>query len=209
MSLTRSLIGVLLLTGLILEPLANNQQHRNIKVSDSDTLVYKVLPDLSVLKWFSEPHNGKIEIKEGVFYFKGKQIVDGMIKIDMNSLVNLDIDYELMKGVLENVIKSDAFFDVVNFPEAVFRIYSVKQVDRNTYIVAGDLRIREAEKCINFNTQMRVLGDTLTVVTESLKINRTNWGITAMSKDYVNSEDGYVVQDTINFSFVVKAIRVK
>ncbi|NOX84887.1 MAG: YceI family protein [Chlorobi bacterium] len=174
----------------------------------NDTVNYRIDTLKSKIFWKCDVHHGYVLIKEGWLKTVGHSIVSGEITVKMDSIVDLDIDYALMKGTLENVLRSDVFFDVKNFPEAKFRVAHTEKLSDTSFQITGDLNIRGIDNCIIFNTTTETGRDSLIIKSEEFTINRLNWGITAYSAHVVNSDDSFVVSDGIDFTFVLVGYRV-
>ncbi len=173
----------------------------------SDTLVYRIDTLKSRIYWKCDIHNGYVLVKRGMLKVVDNKIVSGEIVMKMDSIVDLDIDYALMKGTLENVLRSDVFFDVKNFPEANFRIEDVEEIHSTTFQVTGDLKIKGIDNCIRFNSKMYIQNDSLIIQSEEFTINRLYWGITAYSEHIASSDDSFVVGDGIDFQISLVGYR--
>lgn len=156
----------------------------------------------SQIFWRLDAHKGIIPFSEGRLVFEDDNLVDAYFKVCMDSLRNLDIDYELMRKVLENTIKSKEIFHTSKYPYAYFRFYSTEQVSEDSLLIAGDLEIRKIENCIKFKTLIQQSGDYLTFNTDTISIDRIRWGVISMSKEFGKSDDGYVISD--NFQLQIK-----
>ncbi len=164
--------------------------------------VYSIDVSNSQIFWRLDAHKGIIPFSEGMMVFEDDKLVDAYFKVCMDSLRDLDIDYELMRKVLENTIKSKEIFHTSKHPYAYFRFYSSDQVSEDSLLIAGDLEIRKIENCIKFKTFIQQSGDSFTVNTDTIAIDRIRWGVIAMSKEFGKSDDGYVISD--NFQLQIK-----
>jgi polyisoprenoid-binding protein YceI len=124
----------------------------------------------------------------------------------MDSLRNLDIDYELMRTVLENTIKSKEIFHTSRYPHAFFRFDASEAISTDSLLIAGDLEIRGIENCITFKTFINQNGDSLSANTDTISIDRLRWGVIAMSKEFGKSDDGYVISDSFQMQIQLTGI---
>ena len=62
----------------------------------SDTTTYFVDVQKSKVEWFCGKHTGYVLFKSGYLKLKDDNIVGGDLTVLMDSIVNCDIDYELM-----------------------------------------------------------------------------------------------------------------
>lgn len=167
---------------------------------------YSLLPEKSELEWFCGKHTGVVMMKNGSFRIENKQIVGGEFAVNMDSIYDVDIDNNLMRGTLENILRSEDFFDVKNFPAATFKIDSIINMQGNLFDISGSLRIKNIEKSIRFNSLFDISSDTLFVKSERFTINRTDWEINHMSKKYAKNEDEFVFTDSLQFIVHLAAV---
>jgi polyisoprenoid-binding protein YceI len=157
--------------------------------------VYLIDVDSSRVFWRLDAHSGVIPVLEGRLVFNDDNLVDAFVKVQMDSLRNLDIDYKLMRVVLENTIKSKEVFYTEQFPYAYFRFYTSEKIATDSLKVAGDLEIKEIENCIWFKTEVKFNNESVVVNTDTINVDRIRWGITSMSKAFVTSDEGYIISD--------------
>ncbi len=67
----------------------------------------------------------------------------------------------------------------------------------NTYEITGELTLMGIAKCINFDSKFDFDDNNLTITSDSIIINRTNWGITSMSKEDAKSNESFIVPNNI------------
>jgi len=130
-------------------------------------------------KFTGSAHEGTIDIVGGTLSAKGTAIESGNFVIDMNTLANTDLDGE-MNGKLVGHLKSADFFDVENFPKAVFAVTEVKAVtsDAYNYEIAGNLTMKGATKNVAFPANVIAKEDgSILAVSEKFEIDRMDWGV--------------------------------
>ena len=109
----------------------------------------------SKIKWTgkeitTKEHYGSLAFNNGTLTFKNNKPDKGNFVVDMTSLQNEDLS-EDYRGRLEGHLKSDDFFSVDKFPEAMLNITQSTQNDQNNYSVEGLLTIKGATHPISFN----------------------------------------------------------
>ncbi len=156
--------------------------------------------------WSIDAHNGEVTICKGSIMTEGNEIIDGHFEICMDSIIDVDIDYELMRHVLENTLKSKELFDAKKYPYASFDIYKTTTQSDSISMIYGDLVVKGIEKCITLEARTQFDHKVFKAQSGPIKIDRTDWGITAMSKKYSTSEENYIVSDTITLQVHITAI---
>ena len=168
----------------------------SLPLEDGD---YSIDLSASKIEWFCVIHKGYTLLKEGHITVVNNKITGGDFKILMDSIVDIDIDYYLMKATLENTLKSDMFFDVKKYPVSIFTITSTSDKGGNRYYVTGDLKIKDIVKPISFISTITTKNDTLLAKSDRFSINRTDWGVTIYSKNYPQTDDSFLFTDFIDF----------
>lgn len=200
------LINELIISVVILVMFTSFASVANKKGKVDHRKVYSIDITNSQLFWRLDAHKGIIPFSEGRLVFEDDNLVDAYFKVCMDSLRDIDIDYELMRKVLENTIKSKEIFHTSKYPYAYFRFYSSEQVSEDSLLITGDLEIREIENCINFKTLIQQNGDYLTANTDTISIDRIRWGVISMSKEFGKSDDGYVISDKFQLQIKISGV---
>lgn len=157
-------------------------------------------------------HIGTVKISNGTLVFNDEELVHAEILADMNSIKNQDIESDLLQGTLENVLKSVEFFQTDNFPEAKFKLHSVNELENSKYEIIGDLIIFDFGVCTHFEANITYTPDSVYVKTNSIILDRTNWGIYYLSRRNLfpaEGEEGFVVPDTVKIDAYLQASRKK
>jgi len=133
----------------------------------------KVDVSKSVLQWNGKKvtgeHTGKINLKEGSLTLKGKMIASGKFVIDMNSITDEDLTDKTWNDKLVGHLKSDDFFGVATYPEAVLEITGSTPFDKGKANVKGKLTIKGITNPVEFEaTQSDNLYTALVTVDRSL-----------------------------------------
>lgn len=154
----------------------------------------------SIIHWKCDNHRGTLKIKEGSISVKKGKIVGGNFIIHMESIENDDIENTLMRKTLENILKSEEFFDVEQYPTAEFTLTNSEEKSGGGYWIAGDLTLIGKTRRICFNSNISLGKSLLEAETEKFSIDRTKWGITTYSPDYAKSDASFIVSNNIYFT---------
>lgn len=170
---------------------------------------YTVDTTYSSMSWNCGQHFGCILMDTGYIEVSNKEPVGGKFIIDLNSLYVEDIDHELLRLTLANVIKSLEFFDSRHFPNIIFEIEKLIKIEDNYYNIAGQLTIKNKTLPVNFNSEINIEGDTIFVFSDYFGIDRTEWGINYLSKKFdPEDKEQMHVPDRIEFFIQIKAQKI-
>ena len=186
-----------------------NEPVKNEKIPIFTAKQYVIDIEQSELEWFCGRHTGFVKFKSGALTVEKDQFSKGEFIINMDSIFNTDIDNNLMRGTLDNILKSDELFDVEKFPEAGFNITEVKSVEGNEYVLSSILNIKSVTNPLEIKVVIDINSDTLFAKSEHFFIDRTEWGVTNMSKKYAKSKDEFIVTDSVSFIVRIKAYATK
>lgn len=187
-----SIIGIFVFAT---KPISNNQSQNYYKNPSK----YIVDTTKSKLNWKCA-HVGTLKFNNGVIIQAQDEIKEINLSIDMNSIKNTDIENDLLQGTLQNVLKSIEFFNTKKYPESRFESHLISKTEDHKYQIEGDFIIFENGICTDFSGTIVIKKDSLFFNTESIIIDRTDWGIFYLSKNnkYPKEEEAnFVVSDTI------------
>jgi polyisoprenoid-binding protein YceI len=145
-------------------------------------------------------HPGAIDIKEGTIHLKDGAVAGGKIIFDMRTLRPRDKSQSPGEhDKLTSHLRSDDFFDVENYPEAIFEIVSVTpsasadttvnmnpestapqdRYNKNrfleaTHTITGNLTLKNVTKSITFPAMINASTETVTAKA-NFNIDRTDW----------------------------------
>ncbi len=198
-------------TEAVAQTLTETQTSNSEEVKNTTTMTateIKVDTEKSVVEWIgSEPtssHNGTVKLSSGKFNLSENKLVGGEFVIDMNTITDLDVKSEKYRKKLENHLKDGDFFDVKQFPTAKFVITDVKENGEKVDI-KGDLTVRDNTKSIVFPATFKATETGYSLVSDTFKINRLDYGITFKSKTIMASLKDEFIKDLIEFSVKVEA----
>ena len=190
---------------LFLNPPANTLAEELPLPTAESIKTYSVETESSRLYWYSGSHQGYVLLKDGIIKVKDNEILTGRFRILMDSIVDTDIDYELMRLTLENILRSEEFFNTQHYPYALFTIINSFNFQPGKPYITGCLKITDTTHLVSFHCELFLEDDLLRAESEMFSIDRIKWGITSMSKDYVASENSYIVPEEIKFKIVLQA----
>jgi len=178
---------------------------------------YTVDNSLSKVIWTGKKpagaHTGTLDVSSGNVSFDNGKLTGGKFTLDMNSINCTDLEgggkaslEAHLKGTESG--KEDDFFNVKQFPTATFEITKVTALDGNAdanCMVYGNLTMKGISKQIGFRAKTSASSSGLTVTTPQFSINRTDWGIKFMSKNFIEGLKDKFVNDDIELQINLKA----
>jgi polyisoprenoid-binding protein YceI len=172
-----------------------------------DTVEYRIDTALSRLYWSCNIHHGYMYLKQGCIKMADNQIVDADILFRMDSIFDQDITYDLMRKTLQNVLRSDVFFNTKEYPYSRFSLDESHFLKNNEYQISGDLELLDIVNCITFRAKIIRTGKTLEIKSGKFYIDRLRWGISSYSRHDATSDQNFIVSDSIGISFDLKAVK--
>ncbi len=155
-------------------------------------------------------HYGSVQLKEGYFSVKDNQLNGGKFVVDMTTIEDLDMPKDdPYNQKLVSHLKSDDFFYVEKFPVATFEITSVKPDEGDKFLIEGNLAIRDSVKSITFPAQVTIKDNELNFVSDTIKIDRTEFGIKYKSKKFFDNLKDKFINDLFDLSVKLKATKEK
>lgn len=172
-----------------------------------DTLNSKIeWKGFKVLKSDNTSHFGTIKFESGAITVKDGKLESGKFVANLSTMENVDLKDDVeKKSKLEGHLKSGDFFEIEKFPTASYEITKVSEGtgDYNT-ILDGNLTIKGITKPIQFNANVTVQNDNVSIATEPKDIMREDFGV----KFQAPLENG-VIKNEINLQVLIKAMERK
>ncbi len=170
-----------------------------------DTLNSKVeWKGYKVVKSDNTSHFGTITFESGDVTVKDGKLESGKFVADMASLTSVDLkDDAEQLNKLNAHLKSGDFFEVEKFPTATFEIAKVSDAKEGSdynAILDGNLTIKGITKPVQFNANVSVKDETVTIATEPQDINREDFGV----KFQMPLENG-ILKNEVNIQVLIKA----
>ena len=158
--------------------------------------------DESAINWtgykVTGQHEGTIDFKSGTLDFKDGKLVGGTFVIDMNTINTTDLSGG-MKDKLDRHLKSDDFFGVANYPDAVLTFRKVVETDDNVYRVAADLTIKGNKSPVIFDIELEENSAETT-----LKVDRTKYGIKYGSASFFDDLKDKAIDNEFDLDVTLK-----
>jgi polyisoprenoid-binding protein YceI len=172
-----------------------------VLVVSANAQVVKVDVLKSELNWTGKKvtgeHHGKINLKEGTLTLKNNKISEGRFVIDMNSITDLDLTAADWNAKLVGHLKSDDFFGVATYPEAVLEITGSSPFINGKATVNGKLTIKGTTNPVVFEvTQSGNL------YTAQVTVDRTLYNVRYGSGKFFENLGDKTIYD--NFTLDVK-----
>ena len=170
---------------------------------------YTVLLDESVVGWSAYRvrygNEGTLGIKQGSISIQDGIISSAEIVLDMEEIHNTDmVKYPARVKKLEADLISENFFDVENYPTAVFTLSSATRVEETQFDFTGILLMKDNEGIVDFSGEITNEGDNLRLVA-SFTIDRTEWGITYGSGKFFDNLGDLMISDEITIDLAILA----
>ena len=148
-------------------------------------------------------HNGTVSISSGSLKIEKGNILGGFFKIDMNSIVCLDLDPEgPWNQKLVNHLKSDDFFSVDKHRYSSLKITKSTKRKDGSYSISGDLTIKGIKKPINFKSSLKVNKNKLTA-TGDIVFDRTDYDIRFRSRKFFEGLGNRLIHDKVSLKVSV------
>jgi polyisoprenoid-binding protein YceI len=156
-------------------------------------------------------HTGTLNLATGEVMVEGNTVINAQVKMDMNSIVCTDITNADVNQKLVGHLKSDDFFSVDKFPQALFSATTFKPnpagSDGNNYLVSGKLTIKGITRDISFPAKVEINNGQLKANGKA-KIDRTQYDIKYGSGSFFKGlGDNLIYNDfEIEFDLVASAV---
>lgn len=152
--------------------------------SGNSATVFNVETKQSKVLWTGKKvtgeHTGTLNLATGEVTVDGNKVINAQVKMDMNSIVCTDITNADVNQKLVGHLKSDDFFSVDKFPQAVFSATTFKAnpagTGGNNYLVSGKLTIKGITREISFPAKVEIKNGLLKANGKA-KIDRTQYDI--------------------------------
>lgn len=190
---------------------ASITEAKKVQEKDKEEMVniinYTISAEDSKIKWIgSKPtgkHHGTFGIEDGKINVKDSSITGGKIIIDMTDIEVQDLrsDEDSQMKLTEH-LKSPDFFDVENYPEAIFEITSITKIKPTaaeeskydyekenkplnlstekktppTHEITGNLTMRGKSLSVTFPGKIQIKPEYITTEAK-FSIDRTLWGV--------------------------------
>lgn len=153
-----------------------------------------VSTEKSIITWTGKKiggsHNGIIQLKEASIQMHDNHLDGGQFIIDMTSIKNVDIKKAKNKAKLEGHLKSDDFFGVKKFPEAVLKITEEATFKNGLAHIHADLTIKGKTHAVHFEAKLD--GKKLTA---TITVDRSKYNVRYGSKSFFDNLGNKMIDD--------------
>ncbi|MDX9789715.1 MAG: YceI family protein [Candidatus Kapaibacterium sp.] len=164
----------------------------------------------SKLKWTGEKvtgkHFGTVKIKDGTMTKSGNNF-SGYFTIDMTTIKVDDIKDEKTNAKLLGHLKSDDFFSVAKFNNAVFKLkgikeYTPKKSEKGNHWVSGELTIKGITHDIGFPAVLSFDSNGFKAEAD-FTIDRSKWDVRYGSGSFFDNLGDATIYDDIKFELTL------
>tara|TARA_B100001564_G_scaffold281134_1_gene243494 strand:- start:978 stop:1640 length:663 start_codon:yes stop_codon:yes gene_type:complete len=152
------IIGSLLIIGCSTKDKNSSKEVKALSVKETklNAGTYNALEGSSQILWECEwlggaRHDGSVQLVSGSIDISSASDVNGKFIVDLNSMKCFDLKNEGTNKKLIGHLKSDDFFDVANYPNAVLELVSGENISGNEFKFNGKLTIKGRTHPITFN----------------------------------------------------------
>ena len=165
---------------------------------------FKVITSSSDLKWKATKvmggHNGTLKISSGSLKVDKGNILGGFFKVNMDSIVCLDLDSESpWNQKLVNHLKSDDFFSVAKYPYSTLKINGSKKEKDGNHTISGDLTIKGIKKPLNFKASLQIDGENLRA-SGNIVFDRTDYNVRFRSGKFFEGLGNRLIHDKVSLT---------
>lgn len=154
-----------------------------------------------VMKSEATSHTGTVDLKSGNIVMRGNQIVGGTFVMDMNTITATDITGERAEK-LNRHLKHGDFFETNTFPEAVYKITSVKKNGNKNYnyVVNGTLTAKNQTHPVSFPAKITQSNGVVTITSDKFSFERQKFGVA-----YQSSMKDVMIKNEVDMTVRVSA----
>ena len=149
---------------------------------------------------------GKIYLNNVSALLNNDELTNLKVEIDMKSFTVDSFSEEEAedKDQLIEHLQSADFFDVENYPTAIFEMTKTETAtgDYNS-TVTGNLTIMEVTKSITFNANIEISEENVSIHSEDFIVNRSDWGLTYHAEGSEGVPLDYIISDDLGFTINV------
>jgi rhodanese-related sulfurtransferase len=153
-------------------------------------------------------HHGRIGLKSGRLEFLQGQLTGGRVVIDLNNIECFDLKGTEWHDVLIHHLKSDDFFEVERYSEALFVINSARRMDgaslgQPDLEITGDLTLKSISAPLTFRAAAGVTPDGKAAAQAVLSFDRTRWNVLYGSGRFFQRLGMHLVNDLVDLEITI------
>ena len=159
-----------------------------------NAVAQKINTEKSSVEWLGKKiggqHVGTINIKSGSIQVKKDAITRGNFIIDMTSITNTDLTDKGYNDKLVGHLKSDDFFGVKKFPEAILEIISSTKFEGGKSSVTANLTIKGKTEIIKF-----VVSYSTNIYEAKISVDRSKFNVRYGSNSFFDDLGDKAIDD--------------
>jgi polyisoprenoid-binding protein YceI len=144
--------------------------------------------------------------------------VEGVVRVDAEDLSRSSVTVRLQAASVDTRqaqrdehLRSADFFDVEQYPEIVFVSSTIDEIEENSYMVVGDLTIRDVTKQVAIPIEMLgvnrdPMGNLRAGFEATRRLNRRDFGL---EWNVALDTGGVLVSEKVTLEFEISAIKVE
>lgn len=140
-------------------------------------------------------HTGTVNFENGDLVIGDEGLIEASFTVDMTSLVNTDLEGE-WKDKLEGHLKSDDFFGVATYENALLAVTNVAPGNNGTANVTADLTIKGITEEITFPALVQVSEGSL-IATAELTFDRSKFDVRYGSDSFFDNLGDNTISDDV------------
>lgn len=165
---------------------------------------FKIQKSSSIVNWTGKKvlglHTGTINVADGYIDFSEEGIENGEVVINMTTIVITDIDDPKTNGEFLAHLQNDDFFSVDKFKTAKLLITDSVKKGSNTFLLKGNLTIKDITNPVSFTATVEVFTDFLHSMGE-IVIDRTLYNIHYGSGKFLQNLGDSLIYDDFVLQF--------
>jgi polyisoprenoid-binding protein YceI len=165
---------------------------------------FQIQKSSSTINWTGKKvlglHTGTINVADGYIDFSEEGIKNGEVVIDMTTIVITDIDDPKTNGEFLAHLQNDDFFSVAKFKTAKLLITDSAKKVSNTFLLKGNLIIKDITNPVSFTATVEVFTDFLHSMGE-IVIDRTLYNIRYGSGKFLQNLGDSLIYDDFVLQF--------
>jgi rhodanese-related sulfurtransferase len=153
-------------------------------------------------------HHGRIGLRAGQLEFVHGKLTGGRVVIDLNNIECFDLHGTEWHDVLINHLRSDDFFEVERFPEALIVINGARRIDdaslgRPNLEISADVTLKGISGPLKFLATAGVTPDGKAAAQAVFSFDRTRWKVLYGSGRFFHRLGRNLVNDLIELEIKI------
>jgi rhodanese-related sulfurtransferase/polyisoprenoid-binding protein YceI len=150
-------------------------------------------------------HHGRIGLRSGQLEFVHGELIGGRLVIDLNDIVCFDLQGTEWHDVLINHLKSDDFFDVERFPEALVVLTDARRIGvaPGQLEINASLTLKEVTASLTFLAEGGVTSEGKAAAQAVSIFDRTRWNVLYGSGRFFHRLGKHLVNDLVELEIKI------